>query len=89
VLMDTLHRKKTEKELFEALSEREQEVLRMSAQGYVSREIGEKLDLSPKTVETYRQRAMEKLELEHRTDLVRFAVRAGLLDDEPSVDGGG
>jgi DNA-binding CsgD family transcriptional regulator len=37
------------------------------------------LILSPKTVETYRVRAMEKLEIEHRSDLVQFALRAGIL----------
>lgn len=66
---------------FAALSEREQDVLRLTAQGFTSREIGESLVISAKTVETYRQRAMEKLGIERRSDLVKFAVRAGLLDD--------
>ena len=65
---------------FGTLSEREQDVLRLSAQGFTSREIAEKLTLSSKTVETYRQRAMEKLGLENRSEFVKFAVRAGLLD---------
>ena len=48
--------------------------------GFTSREIGEQLALSPKTVDTYRERAMMKLNIEHRTDIIRFALRAGLLD---------
>ncbi len=79
-LMETITNKQTEQELFGALSEREQEVLRLSAMGYTSREIGDQLIISPKTVDTYRQRAMEKLSLEHRSDLIKFAVRAGILD---------
>jgi len=81
VLMDSMAQPHTEAEQFQALSEREREVLRLTAQGYISREIGEQLMLSPKTVETYRQRALEKLGLEHRSDLIRFALRAGILDD--------
>ncbi len=61
------------------LSSREQEVLALTAEGYSSREIGEKLFLSPKTVDTYRSRIMTKLGLDHRSELVRFALRAGLL----------
>lgn len=66
---------------FEALSDREQDVIKLSAQGFTSREIGEKLMIGAKTVETYRQRAMDKLGLDNRSELVRFAVRAGLLQD--------
>ena len=86
VLMDSLTHNASETEQFNALSERERDVLRLTAQGYISREIGDRLVLSPKTVETYRQRAMEKLRLDSRPALVRFALRAGLLDeDETSV----
>jgi two-component system response regulator NreC len=67
--------------LLESLSEREREVIRLTALGYTSREIGDRLVISPKTVETYRQRGMTKLELDHRSDVVRFAIQAGLLDD--------
>jgi two-component system, NarL family, response regulator NreC len=56
-------------------------VLQLSALGFTSREIGEKLIISPKTADTYRQRAMEKLGLAHRSDLIQFALRAGILDD--------
>jgi DNA-binding NarL/FixJ family response regulator len=62
-----------------ALSPREREVLALTAEGFSSSEIGKKLYISPKTVDTYRSRIMEKLELNHRSELVRFALRTGLL----------
>ncbi len=68
-----------EKDSFDRLSEREREVLRMVASGYTSREIADHLSLSPKSVETYRARIMEKLELSTRAELVRYALRRGLL----------
>ncbi len=61
------------------LSSREQEVLALTAEGFSSREIGKKLFISPKTVDTYRSRIMEKLGLNHRSELVRFALKIGLL----------
>jgi DNA-binding NarL/FixJ family response regulator len=61
------------------LSDRETEVLRLTVEGYTSVEIGETLGISPKTVDTYRQRFMDKLELHHRSELVRFALQRGLL----------
>ena len=62
-----------------ALSEREREVLVLTAEGYSSQEIGDQLALSAKTVETYRTRVMRKLNLHHRSDLVQYALRTGLL----------
>ncbi|MBK8128737.1 MAG: response regulator transcription factor [bacterium] len=79
-LVETFTEKPSEPAQFESLSEREQEVLQLSALGYTSREIGEKLFISSKTADTYRQRAMDKLALEHRSDLIKFALRAGILD---------
>lgn len=67
--------------LLDILSTREAEVLRMTALGHTSREIGERLGLSPKTVDTYRRRVMIKLGLESRSDLVRVAMQARLLED--------
>ncbi|MFQ5889558.1 MAG: response regulator [Gemmatimonadota bacterium] len=61
------------------LSPREREVLALTAEGYSSSEIGERLFISPKTVDTYRSRIMQKLRLHHRTELVRFALKTGLL----------
>lgn len=61
------------------LSERERQVLALTAEGYSAQEVAERLFLSPKTVETYRERAMHKLGLRRRADLVRYALRSGLL----------
>jgi len=66
----------------DGLSDREREVLSLTAQGYSSQEIGDQLALSAKTVETYRTRVMRKLDLRHRSDLVRYALRVGLLQPE-------
>ena len=65
----------------DVLSTREQEVLALTAEGFSSSEIGKKLFISPKTVDTYRSRIMEKLKFGHRSELVRFALRTGLLKD--------
>jgi DNA-binding NarL/FixJ family response regulator len=66
----------------EKLTEREREVLGYTVEGFSSSEIGKKLFISPKTVDTYRSRIMEKLNLRHRSELVRFALRTGLLKAE-------
>jgi two-component system, NarL family, response regulator NreC len=62
-----------------ALSEREDAVLQLIAQGYSNKEVAAQLGISIKTVETYKTRAMEKLELHSRVDLVRYAVQKGWL----------
>jgi DNA-binding NarL/FixJ family response regulator len=64
------------------LSAREREVLRMLAQGLRTKTIAEALDISPKTVETYRARLMNKLDIDNVSGLVRFAIRAGLVSPE-------
>jgi two-component system response regulator NreC len=67
---------------WEMLSEREQEVLKMVALGHTSAEIAEQLNLSAKTVETYRARGMEKLGLRTRAALVKFVLQEGLIKRE-------
>ena len=79
VLIEELTDSRNDAELLEILSDRERDVLKLTAMGYTSREIGDQLALSPKTVDTYRQRVMDKLNLQHRAALVQFALRAGLL----------
>jgi DNA-binding NarL/FixJ family response regulator len=61
------------------LSDREREVLRQVAEGYNGPEIGSRIGISSKTVETYKQRIAEKIGLGHRADYVRFALTAGLI----------
>ena len=63
----------------EELSEREAEVLRLIARGYANKEIAAQLDVSVKTIETFKARAMEKLGLRSRVDIVRHAVAQGWL----------
>jgi DNA-binding NarL/FixJ family response regulator len=62
------------------LSEREAEVVRYIALGYSNKEIASRLGLSVKTVETYKTRSMEKLEMRSRVDIVRYAARRGWLE---------
>ena len=63
------------------LSERETEVLRLIALGYSNKEIAAQLEISIKTVETYKSRLMEKLDLHSRVDIVRYALQQGLMQD--------
>lgn len=62
-----------------ALSAREQQVIRLVVRGLTSAAIGERLHLSPKTVESYRSRLMAKLEVNDLPALVRLAIREGLI----------
>ena len=71
-----------EEDPLDKLTDREREVLSYTVEGFSSSEIGKKLFISPKTVDTYRARIMEKLDLHHRSELVRFALRKGLLKAE-------
>ena len=67
---------------YDRLSQREREVLRLVALGHTNQEIADRLYLSVKTVETYRSRVMDKLNLRSRSALVRYALQRGLLDDD-------
>jgi two-component system response regulator NreC len=66
---------------YEQLSEREREVLKLIALGHTAAEIAEKLVLSPKSVETYRTRIMQKLNLHTRAALVQYALSRGILSE--------
>jgi two-component system, NarL family, response regulator NreC len=61
------------------LSDREAEVLKLIALGYANKEVAAKLNISVKTVETYKARSMEKLGLKSRVDIVRIAADRGWL----------
>ena len=67
---------------FESLSEREKEVLALIAKGFSNKEIAEQLIISVKTVESHKSNVMEKLGLKTRPELVKFAVKKGLLNFE-------
>ncbi len=62
-----------------ALTPREREVLSLAAEGLSTTEMAEKLFISPRTAETHRTNLMQKLGLQSQTDLVRFAIRKGLI----------
>ena len=66
-------------DIYETLTRREREVLKMAAEGLTSSEISEKLAISPRTVEVHRANTMHKLNLKSQSDLVRYAVRRGIL----------
>jgi DNA-binding NarL/FixJ family response regulator len=62
------------------LSDREKEVLRLVAEGCATKEVAEKLYISPKTVENHRANIMKKLNIRDRTGLTKYALRLGLID---------
>jgi DNA-binding NarL/FixJ family response regulator len=64
----------------EPLSPREQEVLKLIAEAHTNREIGEILHLSEKTVESHRGNLLRKLGMRDRVELVRYAIRRGLIE---------
>ena len=69
----------TDRARFERLTERERAVMQLIASGYTAPEIGEQLHISPKTVDTYKQRINDKLGFAHRADYVKLALKLGLL----------
>lgn len=70
-----------EREQYNSLSDRERDIVRLIAAGYSAPEIGEQLNISPKTVDTYKQRVGEKIGITHRADYVKLAMKLGLLSD--------
>jgi two-component system, NarL family, response regulator NreC len=74
----------TDRARFERLTDRERAVMQLIAQGYTAPEIGEQLTISPKTVDTYKQRINDKLGLTHRADYVTLALKLGLLQPPPA-----
>jgi DNA-binding NarL/FixJ family response regulator len=61
------------------LTQRERMVLQLAAEGLSNTEVAEKLFISPRTAETHRTNLLRKLGLQNQTDLVRFAIRKGLI----------
>jgi DNA-binding NarL/FixJ family response regulator len=66
----------------ESLSKREREIVKLVADGYSSARIGEMLHISPKTVDTYRSRLMQKLNVSDLAGLIKFAIQNGLTSLE-------
>lgn len=63
------------------LTERERDVLRLFSRGHTYQEIGEELEISPKTVGSYLQRVREKARAKTRADLISLALKEGLVSD--------
>ncbi len=68
-----------EADKFGKLTEREREVLQLVTEGYSTKEIGEKLCLSVPTIHTHRQHLIQKLKARNIADLVRYAIRQGII----------
>ncbi len=82
VVEDYLEKLKTGQEpasRYDALTDREREILALVAEGHTNREIADSLFISVKTVETHKSNIMEKLNLHKRAELVRYAINKGLL----------
>jgi DNA-binding NarL/FixJ family response regulator len=82
VVFDDYTRRLTAKGImdpYDALSEREREVLQLVAEGRSSKEIGELLSISPATVETHRSHLLQKLGLHNTVEVVRYAARRGIV----------
>jgi DNA-binding NarL/FixJ family response regulator len=77
-----LHRGETEPDPLESLTQREREILQLLVEGRSSTEIGDIVALSPRTVDTYRSRIMQKLNISHMPGLVKFAIQYGLISLE-------
>lgn len=71
-----------EKDPYDTLTNREREILKLIADGYTSREIADTLFISLKTVLSHRAKIMEKLDFHNRTELIKYAIRKGLVDAE-------
>lgn len=80
LLEEYMKKSDANKSELDQLTGREQEILGYLAKGYTNREIGEMLFLSVKTIESYKSKIMEKLQLKTRPDLVKFAAKNGYLD---------
>jgi DNA-binding NarL/FixJ family response regulator len=68
-----------EQDKYETLTNREREILQMTVEGRTSQEIGDKLIISPRTVEVHRSNLMNKLGIHHQAELIRFALKRGIL----------
>ena len=70
-------------DLYASLTDRERQVLHLAAEGLRNREIAERLGISPRTAESHRAHLMAKLKLRREADLVRYALRRGLVPLDP------
>jgi DNA-binding NarL/FixJ family response regulator len=69
-------------DIYESLTTREREILQLAAEGHTNAQIGERLSISARTAEKHRANAMRKLGLHNQTELIRYALRRGILPPE-------
>jgi two-component system, NarL family, response regulator NreC len=69
-------------DLYETLTDREKQVLRLVALGSSNKEVADSLRISVKTAMTHREHLMEKLNLRNRTELIKFAIKKGVIQVE-------
>jgi DNA-binding NarL/FixJ family response regulator len=69
---------------YDALTERERQVLKLVAEGRSNKEVASFLDISVKTAMTHREHVMQKLDVHNRTELTKFALRRGIIEDRSS-----
>jgi len=81
VLVDDYQHRGKEDSLdsYSKLTEREREVLQLVAEGYTTKEIAQALVISPKTIEGHKTRLMAKLGIHNRVDLIKYALRRGII----------
>jgi two-component system response regulator NreC len=81
VVGDYLQKVRTgeERDSYSSLTEREREILKLVAEGFTNNQIAERLIISPKTVDTHRTHIMDKLNMHSRAELIKYAMRRGLL----------
>jgi DNA-binding NarL/FixJ family response regulator len=78
IIQDFVAKTDPEKTSFSVLSQREREVLQLLAEGKTTKQIGQNLGISPKTVEVHRLHIMEKLKIDNIAQLTKYAVQEGL-----------
>ncbi len=86
LIADYLSRPPSEQGRYNDLTPREREVLTLIAEGLTTREIAEKLVLSANTIQTHRQNIMDKLDLHNKSELIKYAIRKGLITVEPGSE---
>ena len=82
LISDYFQRARQVEDPFDTLTTREREVFQMVAEGFTSAEIAGRLNISARTVDVYRANIMNKLQLKNQTDLIRLALKRGILPED-------
>lgn len=84
LIQERIEHKDTGSKIKDILTPREQELFKLLADGHSNQDIAEKLIISIKTVQTHRAHIMEKLNLNNRTELIKYAIRQGIISVDES-----